>query len=185
MHWEIRIVCVVGLLQHSDGRKPRTLEKSMKPQKATSRTKAVRRGVLLVVAYCFVTQAVKAGEPAPFIKKPEIVVEQPSGQNLRDGKSKRGFGTVQVGKASKSKIITIRNVGTGPLRGLFVTRAGSNSDDFTVGPLLSSKLKSGGTAIFKVQFKPEAKGTRNAIIRIKSDDANENPFDIMVTGIGS
>ncbi len=161
----------------------------MKTQQAISRTKAGRHGasasLCLVAALCFVTQFAKADEPAPFIKKPEIVVEQPSGQNLRDGRAKRGFGTVPVGKKSKSKIITIRNVGTGPLRGLFVTRAGRNPNDFIVGPLFSSKLKSGGTVIFKVQFKPEAKGTRNAIIRIRSNDANEDPFDIMVSGIGS
>lgn len=161
----------------------------MKPQQAISRIKAGRHGVCLLpwlaAAFCFVTQPVLAAEPAKFVKKPEIVVEQPSGQNLRDGKAKRGFGMVPVGEASKSKTITIRNVGTGPLRGLFVTRAGTNPNDFIVGPLYSSKLKSGGTVIFKVQFKPLAKGKRNAIIRIRSNDANEDPFDIMVTGTGT
>jgi hypothetical protein len=157
----------------------------MKTQQARSRITAIRSGVFALLWLAAASQAVVADEPAKFVKKPEIVVEQPSGQNLKDGKAKRGFGMVQVGKASDSMIITIRNVGSGPLRGLFVSRAGSNPYDFKVGPLASSKLKSGGTAIFKIQFKPAAKGSREAIIRIKSNDANENPFDIMVSGTGT
>lgn len=117
--------------------------------------------------------------------KPEIVVEQPSGRNLVDGKAKRGFGTVELGKESKSKTITVRNIGSAPLRGLFVTKAGANPDDFVIGPMATSKLKSGETTIFKIVFKPLAKGTRNAVIRIHSNDGNENPFDIKVTGTGS
>jgi hypothetical protein len=169
--------------------KPQPSEKSMKSQQKISTKKANRHGasplLLLAAAICIGTRFANADEPAKLIKKPEIVVEQPAGQNLKDGKSKRGFNMVPVGGVSKSKAITIRNVGTGPLRGLFVTLAGKNPNDFTIGPLFSSKLKSGGTAIFKVQFKPTAKGKRNAIIRIRSNDANEDPFDIMVSGTGS
>lgn len=189
MACEIRIVSIIDIFCWPNGLKPGTVGNPMKPQQAISRIKPSRHGVCLLfwlaASFGFVTQAVRAEEPAKFIKKPEIVVEQPSGQNLKDGKAKRGFGIVPVGEASKSKAITIRNVGSGPLRGLFVTRAGANPNDFIVGPLASSKLKSGGTAIFKVQFKPEAKGKRNAIIRIRSNDANEDPFDIIVTGTGS
>jgi hypothetical protein len=35
-----------------------------------------------------------------------------------------------------------------------------------------------------VTFKPKAKGNRNAAIHIRSNDADENPFDIKLTGLG-
>jgi hypothetical protein len=46
-------------------------------------------------------------------------------------------------------------------------------------------LAGGGTATFKVTFKPTKKGTRSAAIHIDSNDADENPFDITLTGIGA
>ena len=161
----------------------------MKPSLMKTGKHGVCAVLWLAAAFVFIPRAFGADDsesaPAMISNKPEIVVEQPSGQNLRDGRSKRGFGTVQVGKQSKSKTITIRNIGSAPLRGLFVTKAGRNPDDFIIGPIASSKLKSGGTTIFKVVFKPGAKGARIAVIRIHSNDGNENPFDIRVSGTGA
>lgn len=36
-----------------------------------------------------------------------------------------------------------------------------------------------------MSFKPFAKGTRSASLRIKSNDTDENPFDIRLTGSGA
>ena len=36
-----------------------------------------------------------------------------------------------------------------------------------------------------VSFKPKARGNRNAVIRISSNDKNENPFEIRLRGSGS
>jgi hypothetical protein len=116
---------------------------------------------------------------------PEIVVQQPLGSNLEDGKAKKSCGTVAVGKSGKAKTFTIKNIGTAKLTGLAITKTGKNSKDFLIAGPAKSSLAAGESTTFKVIFKPTAKGTRNAAIRIKSNDADENPFDIKLTGSGA
>jgi hypothetical protein len=115
---------------------------------------------------------------------PEISVEQPKGSSLVDGKTKKSFGSVRVGKAGIAKVFTIRNQGSANLKGLAITKSGKNAKDFVVTAPAKTTLSAGSTTTFKVTFKPTAKGTRNASIRIKSNDADENPFDIKLTGLG-
>jgi hypothetical protein len=70
------------------------------------------------------------------------------------------------------------------LTNLAVTKTGTHAKNFTVKPPLKSSLASGASTTFKVTFKPSAKGNRKAVIHIKSNDGNENPFDIALTGKG-
>lgn len=116
---------------------------------------------------------------------PEIAIQQPLGSNLADGTAKKSFGTVKIGKSGAAKIFTIRNTGTGTLGKLTLSKDGKHRDDFIVGPLAKTSLAPGASVTFKVTFKPSVKGTRNAAIHIKSNDADENPFDIKLTGMGS
>jgi len=118
-------------------------------------------------------------------KAPEIVVQQPKGSGLTDGSGKKSFGTVKVGKSGTPKVFTIKNTGTAKLTGLEVGKNGANAKDFTVGQPGKSTLSPGASTTFEVVFKPRAKGERNAAIHIKSNDADENPFDIKVTGQGA
>ena len=113
---------------------------------------------------------------------PEISVEQPPRAGLTDGKSKRSFGTVKIGKSGTAKIFTIRNTGTGVLTGLSVGKNGGDKNDFQIGKLGKTTLAPGASTTFKVTFKPRAQGKRNATLRIGSNDADENPFDIKLTG---
>jgi len=115
--------------------------------------------------------------------KPEIVVQQPAGSGLSDG-GKKSFGTVPVGKAGTAKTFTIKNSGSAKLTGLAITKNGANAADFVVTDPGKSSLAPGASTTFKVTFKPKAKGTRSAAIHIKSNDADENPFDIKLGGAG-
>jgi len=137
------------------------------------------RGLLLAVAGFAVTTL-------PLLaNKPEIDVQQPFGSSLKDGASRRDFGVIPVGQTSTSRIFKIKNRGYADLTGLRIAKSGANVSDFIVGPLKGeSKLGPGDTAIFKVQFKPGSKGIRTANLRIFSNDANENPFDVKLTGEG-
>jgi hypothetical protein len=119
------------------------------------------------------------------IPVPEIVVMQPVGSNLVDGTGKKSFGTVKIGSKGSTKTFTIRNTGTASLSGLSIRKYGSHKADFIVGALEKTTLMPGGSMNFKVTFKAKAKGTRNAAIRIKSNDADENPFDVKLTGMGA
>jgi hypothetical protein len=115
---------------------------------------------------------------------PEIAVEQPVKKGLVDGKSKRAFGIVKVGKAGLAKSFTIRNVGTANLSGIKVTGVGKHAKDFVIGKAGKKLLLPGASTTFKVVFKPQAKGIRKAEIRISSNDTNENPFNIAISGQG-
>lgn len=114
---------------------------------------------------------------------PEINVRQPAGTNLKDGVSTKSFGSVAV-KSKVSKTFTIENTGSAKLKNIAVTKTGKNAKDFSISAPAKTSLLPGVSTTFKVTFKPSAKGTRTAVIHVASNDADENPFDITVTGKG-
>ena len=114
---------------------------------------------------------------------PEIAIEQPAGTNLSDGTSTTAFGNVAVA-GSVTQTYTVRNVGTAPLTGLALSKAGTNTADFTLGTLAVTTLNPGENTTFDVTFIPTAIGARSAIVRVASNDADENPFDINLAGTG-
>ena len=116
---------------------------------------------------------------------PEIDVFQPSSSPLTDGKGNKAFGSVVLGKTGVGKTFTIKNTGTTTLSGLAISKAGLHKGDFVVGPLAKTTLPAGTSTTFKVSFKPKAKGSRKAAIRIASNDQDENPFDVSVSGFGT
>lgn len=117
-------------------------------------------------------------------KSPEIAVQQPAGSNLADGTGRRRFGTATTGTKGVTKTFIIKNTGTANLTGLAVSKNGRHQGDFLVTSAATRSLAPGETATFKVTFKPTANGSRNAAIRIKSNDPDEKPFDIDLTGFG-
>jgi len=122
--------------------------------------------------------------PGTVVTAPEIAVQQPVGSDLVDGTAKKSYGTVKIGK-TKSKVFTIKNTGNASLTGLAITKNGTGKGDYTVTAPAAKTLAPGASTTFKVTFKPSAKGNRVAAIHIKSNDANENPFDIGLTGLGA
>jgi hypothetical protein len=118
------------------------------------------------------------------IDVPEITIQQPTGKNLKDGKSMRSFGSVSVGQTSAVMTFTIRNSGKSPLSNLAIKKGGANKKDFIVTDPGKTTLAPGAKTTFKVTFKPKAKNTRSANIAVTSNDADENPFNIKLTGQG-
>lgn len=124
------------------------------------------------------------------VKKPvptpaEIVVQNPVGNDLVDGTAKKGFGQVTVFTTSNAKTFTIKNTGGAPLTGLSITKIGINPEYFIVSPLARTSLPPGESTKFKVSFNPTIIGPLSAGVRILSNDADENPFDIELSGRGS
>ena len=120
-----------------------------------------------------------------YVPAPWLVVEQPAKSPLFDGVSKKSFGTRTVGKPGLEKTFTMRNRGTEALTGPAISMSGSHAADFIITPPAKSSLAPGKAITFKVTFIPTATGTRNAAVHIKSNDSNENPFDIKLTGLGA
>ncbi|GAA5120447.1 choice-of-anchor D domain-containing protein [Luteolibacter yonseiensis] len=114
--------------------------------------------------------------------QPEIVVRQPENISLKDGSARKNFGTLPVGQNSP-RIFTIRNTGTKSLTGIKITINGPHARDFTF-TKPDATVPPGDFTTFTVTFKPAKPGTRTAALHIRSNDKDENPFDIKLTGLG-
>jgi len=115
----------------------------------------------------------------------EIVVEQPAGTDLVDGTASVNFGAEHVG-SRKSRAFTIKNTGGLNLTGLGIVIDGADAGDFVVSVSPVAPVGgSGGSTTFTVRFAPTTLGARNAALHLSSNDANESPFDIGLTGTGA
>lgn len=114
---------------------------------------------------------------------PEIAVEHPGGCDLVDGDAVLDFGLVGIG-ASNAITFTIRNTGTTNLADLSVEKHGPDSDDFRLSPLGVTELLPGASTTLQATFVPSVIGVRTALVQVTSNDGDENPFDIALTGIG-
>jgi hypothetical protein len=115
---------------------------------------------------------------------PEIVVEQPAGNNLIVGAAGGvDFGILAVGESSQLTF-TIRNLGSADLTGLGLTITGPDAGDFTVTANPTAPVVAGGSTTFTVVFSPGSQGAKAATLRIASNDSSENPFDIALRGTG-
>ncbi|MCX6872189.1 MAG: choice-of-anchor D domain-containing protein, partial [Verrucomicrobia bacterium] len=116
---------------------------------------------------------------------PEIAVEQPAGTDLTDGSSGIDCGSATLGGTPGSRTVTVRNLGTANLTGLALTKDGTDAADFTLGTLGATTLAPGASTTFTVTFAPGAAGARSAALHLASNDSDENPFDLTLTGHGN
>jgi len=126
-----------------------------------------------------------AGSVYLFGPTPEIIVEQPIGENLADGAAHVAFGALATGMTGVTKTFTIRNTGPGSLNLGTITKSGEHSGDFVVNASgMSTRLAPEGTTAFTIAFAPTGTMTsvRGATIHITNNDSNENPFDIELSG---
>jgi formylglycine-generating enzyme required for sulfatase activity len=115
---------------------------------------------------------------------PEIGIEQPQGTTLAAGASQIDFGSVNLGSVSNPFVFTIRNTGSATLSGIAISKSGDHTADFTVGNLGLTEIAPGGTSTFTVTFNPGGAGARIASLLIGSNDADESPFEIELSGFG-
>ena len=117
---------------------------------------------------------------------PEIEVEEAGSPtvSLVDNAGVRDFGAVGPSDAPVVRTFAIRNTGGSPLAGLLLTQDGANPGDFVFSSLATNTLASAASTTFSVAFDPTGTGTRSAALHIANNDADENPFDINLTGTG-
>ena len=118
------------------------------------------------------------------VNGPEIDVRQPNKSGLIDGVSKKNLGSVRVSKTGTAQKFVIKNTGNAPLDNLAITLDGKNKTDFIVSRLKKTQLAEDESIGFTVKFKPSATGKRTAALHIQSNDADEESFDITLTGSG-
>lgn len=95
------------------------------------------------------------------------------------------FGMSALYSSYLSRTFTIRNVGSDTLDNLSIVVRGNAASDFKVTSLTSSSLLPGATQSFTMTFSPTALGLRTASMQIISNDGDENPFDVQLSGRGS
>jgi hypothetical protein len=104
----------------------------------------------------------------------DIAVDQPS----------MDFGSVAVGGHSVL-YLTVSNAGMADLSVANVDVGGANASEFTVlngGPFT---LTSGNARQIGVRFEPAGTGVRNASLELASNDPDENPLQVGLTGTGT
>ncbi|MGB6219829.1 choice-of-anchor D domain-containing protein [Haloferula sp.] len=116
---------------------------------------------------------------------PDIAVESGTGDPLATGGPGLSFGGIPLGSSSTAKTVVIRNEGTAPLRDIAATVTGADSGDFQTDVLsLQDSLLPGETTTLTLTFTPTISIARSATLSITSNDADENPFLIDLTGAG-
>ncbi len=114
--------------------------------------------------------------------QPDIAVQQPKGTPLASGGTK-AFGTVALKKKVTATFV-VANTGAADLTGTTVTISGPNITEFKVTANLAAPIKPGKSKTFKVQFAPASGGAKSAQLRITSNDPDESPYLINLTGSG-
>jgi len=65
-----------------------------------------------------------------------------------------------------------------------VAVSGADAGMFVVGTQPTSPIAAGGSRTFTITYTPTSAGLKSATVSIASDDANENPYVISITGTG-
>lgn len=102
-----------------------------------------------------------------------------SGTNLLTGGNIPAI-TMVVG-ASSNRNLTIKNSGAGNLSPLAITFDGPDAALFTVPNPPAAPLAPNSGATFAVRFAPTSSGIKTATLHIASNDADENPFSILLS----
>jgi hypothetical protein len=119
-------------------------------------------------------------------KHPDLSIQQPIRNELTDAAaaSKRNLGKVRVGQASKPMVFTLTNRGDARLTGIRVKKGGAAASDFVASQPAKTSLAVGESTQCRVTFGPTARGIRTAVMRVTSNDPDENPFEIKLVGEG-
>ena len=114
----------------------------------------------------------------------ELNMMDSGGSPLVSRSSDIGFGNSDLETPSRTETITIFNDGSEPLTDLEVFAEGAHSSDFMVSSPAMQTLAPGTATTLDITFVPSASGPRSASLYLMSNDSDENPFVISLSGIG-
>ncbi|MBX7211791.1 MAG: choice-of-anchor D domain-containing protein [Verrucomicrobiaceae bacterium] len=116
--------------------------------------------------------------------QPDITLEQPAGSVLVDGTSTVNFGSSLATWGYVSRTFTLRNDGPGSLTGLSASIDGVGSLAFSISGFTATSLAPGASTTFTVNFGfgGATAGAKTAQLHIASNDPDEAPFDVNLTG---
>lgn len=125
-----------------------------------------------------------SGEPV-FTEKgsPEIEIRDGQG-SLTSRLNSIVLGMFSIGGKRLKQTLTIRNLGNAALRNIEVRLTGKDAGRFEVTQTGKRVLSPGETTRFTIKFKSGTSGMRTARVKVLSNDSDENPFVISLSGWG-
>lgn len=112
----------------------------------------------------------------------------PDGATIPSVSDDTDFGNVAiVGGISANHTFTIHNIGDGWLSLSAVDRvliSGPDASDFVVTQQPANSTSPGSSTTFIISFIPQAVGLRRASVSITNNDADENPYNFAIQGVG-
>lgn len=112
---------------------------------------------------------------------PDIAMEAPTGTAVLVGASIPPFGPIYPGQSADLSL-TLRNDGVVELGGIAATITGPDAGQFSLPGSVPSSLAAGTSSGFGIRFTPTSGGAKTATLSIASDDPDENPFTLTLTG---
>lgn len=124
------------------------------------------------------------GAPAPEIElsgNGQVIANNDGTPTLTDHTD---FGSVELGAGSITRTFTVDNQGSGALTfdTPSIVISGLGAGDFSVTSQLPASLAGSSQTQFDITFTPSSTGPSNAVIAVKSDDADEASYSFAVTG---
>jgi|GEM_PF-379274 len=119
------------------------------------------------------------------IAEAEINVEDSSSDQLIHTVSDIDFGVNNLGVTSVVETLTIFNDGGSALNSLNAVITGPEASDFIVSAFSVSELAPGESTTITVHFYAADSGPRSGILEISSNDGDESPFSINLSGVGT
>jgi N-acetylneuraminic acid mutarotase len=115
-------------------------------------------------------------------RDPEIAILQ-NNAAIADNTGSYNFGSQNL-NTSTPVVFTIENSGDRELKLSSSPRVTLTGTGYTLVTDAPAAIPPGSSATFTVSFNPQTCGTLNGSISIVNDDANENPYNFNLTGIG-
>jgi hypothetical protein len=94
------------------------------------------------------------------------------------------FGTVEVSSGSRSTTFSVRNTGKATLTLSPVRLSGSGAAQFRVTTQVPTTVAAGRSAAFQITFDPTVVGRHDASLTLPNNDADEAPYDFVISGTG-
>src|SRR5690606_36124937 len=124
-----------------------------------------------------------------FVPTPEIDIERSTGSSIPNGSTPNpGYSTIfastVMGNSTSPRTFYVSSEGTANLN--LTSIVSSNPGEFPISLNPGATVLSPGTKVdFEITFSPTGVGTRTAIITIRSNDADEDPYTFQVQGNGA
>jgi hypothetical protein len=112
--------------------------------------------------------------------RPEIHVSNPFGE-LTDAVTRVMWGTHKPGSGAKDITFTVRNSGNGTLN--LNQLVLDNSAGFTIVKQPAKMVAAGGSTTFTIRMSTTTAGTKSAMVRLLSNDADEATFNFNISGL--